>query len=140
MLTPFQVSPPETPCPILPSPASMRVLHPAPPHPLPALAFPYTGASNPLGSKGLSSPLMSNNTILYHICSQSHGSLHVYTLWLVVQSPGALGVWPVDTLLTSWGCKPLQLLQSLLQLLHQGPHTQSNGWLRASGTADILRN
>jgi hypothetical protein len=31
-----------------------------------------------------------------------------------------------------WGCKPLQLRQSFLWLLHWGPHAQSNGWLRAS--------
>jgi hypothetical protein len=30
-----------------------------------------------------------------------------------------------------WVCKPPQILQSLLQLLHQGPHIQSNGWLQA---------
>jgi hypothetical protein len=28
-------------------------------------------------------------------------------------------------LLPQRGCKPLQLLQSLFQLLHQGPHCQS---------------
>ena len=35
-------------------------------------------------------------------------------------------------LFPTWGCKPPQLLQSLLQLLHQGPHIQSNGWQQAS--------
>jgi hypothetical protein len=33
------------------------------------------------------------------------------------------------TLLLSPGCKPLQFLQSLLQILHQGPWAQFNGWL-----------
>jgi hypothetical protein len=39
---------------------------------------------------------MSNRAIPCHICGESHGSLHIY-VWLVVQSPGAPGVWPVDT-------------------------------------------
>ena len=54
MLTPFPVSPLQTLYPILPYPASMRVL----PHPLPthsritALAFLYTGASSLHKTKG----------------------------------------------------------------------------------------
>ena len=39
---------------------------------LPALTFPYNGASNP--------PLMGIKVILCHIQDPSHGSLHVYTL------------------------------------------------------------
>ena len=38
-----------------------------------------------------------------------------------------LGVWPVDTVAPPWGCKPPQLLQSFIQLLHWGPCDQSNG-------------
>jgi hypothetical protein len=39
---------------------------------------------------------------------------------------------PLTLLLPLWGCKPLQLLQSLLQPLHRGPSAQFNGWQRAS--------
>ena len=43
-VTPFPVSPPETPYPILPSLASMQVFPHPPTHSfLPALSFPYTG-------------------------------------------------------------------------------------------------
>ena len=46
MLSPFHISPPETPYPILPLIASMRVLFNIPTHShLPALAFPYIEAS-----------------------------------------------------------------------------------------------
>ena len=60
MFSPFQVSPLEPSYPIPPSPASMRVFTHSPTHSLtpsclPTLAFPYTGASNTLRSKGLSS-------------------------------------------------------------------------------------
>ena len=56
MFSPFQVFPPETPYPSLPPLASMRVLPHSPTHfRLPTLAFPYTGASNALRTKGHSS-------------------------------------------------------------------------------------
>ena len=56
MLSPFQVSLLETPYPIVPLPASMRVLPDPPTHfCLPALTVPYTGASNPHRTKGHSS-------------------------------------------------------------------------------------
>ena len=59
MLFPFQVSLLGTPYPIVPPPASMRVLAYPPTHYfLPALAFPYTGALSILRTKGLS----------YHFC------------------------------------------------------------------------
>ena len=56
MLSPFLVSPLETPCPLLSPPASMRMLTQLPTHSqLPALAFPYTGAWSLLSTKDLSS-------------------------------------------------------------------------------------
>jgi hypothetical protein len=86
MLSPFQISPPETPYPIPISPASIRVcLHPSTHSCLPDLAFPYTGASNPLRPKGHSS----------HWCptrssSATYGAgamgLFMCTIWLVLQS------------------------------------------------------
>ena len=53
MFSPFQVSPSEIPYPISHPRASMRVLLTL--SCLPALAFPYTGASNTIRPKGCSS-------------------------------------------------------------------------------------
>ena len=54
MLSPFSVSPQETPYPIIPPPASMRVVPHPPTHSyLLAPAFPYTGAWSLYGTKGL---------------------------------------------------------------------------------------
>jgi hypothetical protein len=45
---------------------------------LPALEFPYTGASiQPSQDQGPLLPLMPDKAILCYICSGSHGSLHV---------------------------------------------------------------
>ena len=84
-------------------------------------------------------PLISNKVFLYHIlchiCGWSHGSLNVYSSFgsqVPRSSGGGGGSGLLTLLLPPWGCKPLQLLQYLLQLPYQGPYTQSNGWLRAS--------
>lgn len=78
MFSPFRVSPSEIPYPIAPPSAYMRVLtHPPTHFCLPALAFPYTGVSNTPWAQGLLLPLISNKTILCHICDWSHRSLHV---------------------------------------------------------------
>ena len=66
MLSPFLISPLKTPLSHFPTPLLTT-------HPLPALAFLYTGASSLL-------PLMSVKAILCYICGWSHGSLHVYFL------------------------------------------------------------
>ena len=53
-------------------------------------------------------PLMSNKTILCHICGQSHRSLHVYSL-LGGPVPNNSRVSGQMTLLLSpWACKPLK--------------------------------
>jgi hypothetical protein len=123
MLSPFLVSPPKTPYPILPLRASMRVLlHPFTHSCLPALAFPYTGASNPLRPKGHSSHWCPTRLPSATYATWAMGP-SMCTLCFIVQSPQAPGR------LTSWlWCS---LLQSLLQLLHQGPCAQSSGWLWA---------
>jgi hypothetical protein len=120
------------PIPSLLHPASMRVL----PHPLrlPVLAFPYTGASNPL--KPLL-PLMSNKSILC-ICGRSPGSLHVYSLVGGPVPGSSEGSGLLTLLLTPMGCKPSQLLQTLLKLLHWVPCAQSNGWLLASDSVFFM--
>jgi hypothetical protein len=83
--------------PIPPPLASMWVLPHLPTYfCLPAMAIPYTGASNPPSGPRLL-PLMFNETILCHICGQSHRSLQGYSL---VSSPvpgSSEGVWTGDT-------------------------------------------
>jgi hypothetical protein len=122
-----------------PPPASKRVLlHPPTHSHLPALAFLLHWRIEHTQAQGLLLPLMSNKAILCYICSQSHGSLHVYTLvgGSVSGSSGESG-WL--TLACSKGLKihahsmglKTQLLQSLLQLLHQGPPC-SVPWLAVS--------
>jgi hypothetical protein len=65
ILSPIQVFPLETLYPILPLPASVRVLpHPGPHSLLPTLAFPYTGASL---NQGPLLPLISYKAILCYI-------------------------------------------------------------------------
>jgi hypothetical protein len=90
----------------------------------------YTGALNNLRPKGLSShwcPTMSS--------SATYAAWVTGILWLVAQYPGALSL--LTLLLPPWGCKLPQLRHSLLQLLHQGPHSQSNGWLQASNSVFV---
>jgi hypothetical protein len=128
----FQISPLESLYPIPPPPASMRVL----PHPL---THPHTLAFLPwhsptLGHQTLRGPravppIMSNKVILCHICGQSHGSLHVYSLVGDPVPGSSRGSSLLTLLLLPWGCKPPQLLQSFLQLLHRELQAQSNGWL-----------
>jgi hypothetical protein len=92
MLSLFLVSPLETPYPILPSPASMRVFHHPPTHPLPP---PHPGIPLHWG-------IEPDKAILCYICSWSHGSLHMYSLvgGLVPRSSGVgVGGWMVDIVL-----------------------------------------
>jgi hypothetical protein len=51
-------------------------------------------------------PLMSNKAILCHICSQSHGSLHVYSLVGGPVPGNSRGSGRLTLLLPPWGCKP----------------------------------
>jgi hypothetical protein len=121
MFSPFQISPLGTPYSPFPPPASMMV--PPPTHPLlfscPGVPLPWgiehTQTHGPLLS------LMSIKTILCYLCSPSHGFHHVYSLGGPVPRSSGWSCW-FTLLLSPWGCKPLHLLQSLLQLLHQGPH------------------
>jgi hypothetical protein len=87
----FQLPLLETPLLHTLNPASKRVLlHPSTNSWLPSLAFPYTGASNPLRPKGQSSHWCP--TRLY---SAIHGTGAIgpsmCTIWLVFQNQGALG-------------------------------------------------
>jgi hypothetical protein len=76
--------------------------HP-PPFSLPGIPL-HWGIEDPQ-AQGSLLPLMPNKAILCHICGWSMGP-SMCTLWLVVQSLGALGVWPVDTVALSMGLQP----------------------------------
>lgn len=116
------------PYPIPTLPPSMRVLFYPPEHSLlPALAFPYTRAMNTLRPKDLSSFSAS------YVTSNMGSSMCI--LCLVVYFLGASGVgggvWSVHTVIPSMGLKTPQLLESLLQFLHQGT-PNSVQWLAVS--------
>ena len=101
MFSSFQVSPLETPYPI-PAPWLYEGA-PPPTHSHPSsLAFPYTRALNILRHMDLSShwcPTMpSSATYVARVMGHS-----MCILWLMVRSPGAPGVWPVDTIAPSKG-------------------------------------
>jgi hypothetical protein len=96
-----------------PDPASVRMLPLPPTHShLPILTFPYTGAMESSQDQGTLLPLMLPTKFCY-ICSWNHGSLHVYSFIgeLFPGSSGGSG-WLIF-LFFLWGCKSLQLLQSL---------------------------
>jgi len=70
MLILFPVSPSQTPCPIPPPLASMRVLPHSPTYScLPALEFLYIGASSPHRTKGLSSVIYVAGAMGHSMCT-----------------------------------------------------------------------
>lgn len=101
-------------------------------------AFPYTEASNPLRSKGRPSHWCPTRPSSATYATRALGP-YMCILWLMVQSPGDLRESGQLTLLfLTMGLQTFSaLLQSLLHLLHQGPHAQSNGCLRASGSVFV---
>jgi hypothetical protein len=75
--------------------------------------IPQPWVIKPSQDQGAPLPLMPYKAILCYITSWSHGSSHVYSMigGLVPGSFGRSG-WLI-LLFFLWGCKPLQLLQSL---------------------------
>jgi hypothetical protein len=120
MFSPFQVSPSEIPHPPLSS-CLYKGAHP-PTHSLPFTHIGillYWGIEQPQ-AQGPFLPLMSNKAILCHIWGRSHGSVHVYSLDGGPVPRRSGGVSGRSTLLfPPWACRPPQLIQSLLQILHQ---------------------
>ena len=89
MLASFLVSPPESPYPILPSPASMRVnTHPLP---TPHHDIPLPWDIKPSQDQGLLLLLMFYKVIHCYICDWSNGNLHVNSLTIPF-----LGIYPKD--------------------------------------------
>jgi hypothetical protein len=121
MFLPFQISPLEPSYHISPPTVSMRMLlHPPTHSHLPALAFPYTGALNPLRPSGrATSSTDIQGHPLPHMLPEPWVSPCVFFGWW--SSPQELqGIYPVDTVAPPWDCKDPQDLQYLLQFLHQG--------------------
>ena len=118
MVSPFPVSPPKIPYPILPLHASMRVL-PQPPNYscLPALVFPYTGTSSLHRKKKACLPIdiPQSNPLLHMWLEPCMESLHLYSLVIgLVSGNSGWGVWLFDIIVLPTNCKPLQVLQSFL--------------------------
>jgi hypothetical protein len=123
------ISPARKPPILYPLPLPLWVCSPT--HPpthscLPALASPYTGSSNTLRTKGRS---------FHWYPTRPSSATHVAGAMQELGGGGPSG-WLI-LLLPTWGCKPPQLLQSLLQLLHWGPCAQSDGWLQASASVFV---
>jgi hypothetical protein len=116
MLSPFLVSPQETPYPIPPPSASMRVFPHQTTHPLlpPCPGIPPHWGIEPSQDQGPLLSLMPDKPIHCYICSWSHESHHVYSLVgsLVPGSSGGSG-WLL-LLFFLWDCKPLLHLKSFL--------------------------
>jgi hypothetical protein len=110
--------------PILPPPASVRVLTHS--H-FPALAFPYNGASKLHRTKGLSSPWCPTRPSSATYAAEAVGHF-MCTLWLDIWSLGAIGG------MVGWYCcsyygvaNHISSFRSFSNLLHWGSHAQSNG-------------
>ena len=110
MLSPFTVSPPQPPYP-LSFPCLNEGAHHQPTHSsLSALAFLYTESLSLHRTKGLPS-----QRCLIRPFSATYAAGSIGTHWLVFLVPGIFGRgsgWLI-LLFFLWGCKPLQLLQSL---------------------------
>jgi hypothetical protein len=135
MLSPSQSPPPISLLPLPPSPclyegASLPACLLLPPCP----CIPLHWGIQPPQNQGFPLPMMPDKAILCYICSWSHGSLQVYSLVgsLVPGNSGGSG-WLI-LLLFLWGCKPIQLLQPLPELLHWDLCTQSDVWLHTSAS------
>ena len=127
MLSPFLISPPETPYPISPIPASIRVcpptIHPLlPPHP----HIPLHWGIKPSQNQGPLLPLMPDKAILCCIYVWCHGSHHVYSS-VGGSDPESTG-WLM--LFFLWGYKHLQLKK--LKLFYEHSTLYMSGYGRAS--------
>jgi hypothetical protein len=108
-LSPFLISPPNTPLAHSPSPCSLN--HP---FPLPCPDIPLHCGIEPSQGQGPLLPLIPDKAILWYIYGWSLESLHVYSLvdGLVPGRSGGTGWFILLFLL--WGCKLLQFLEFFL--------------------------
>jgi hypothetical protein len=61
---------------------------------------------------------MSHKAILCYICSWRHGSLHVYSLVGNLFQGSSVGIGWIILPFLLWSCKPLQLLEFILSIIH----------------------
>jgi hypothetical protein len=82
-------------------------------------------------------PLMFNKAIVCHICGQSHGFLHVYSLVgdRVPRSSGGLVCWHCCSLCGA--ANPLTSFSSFYNTSIRNPCAQSNGWLQSSASVFV---
>jgi hypothetical protein len=121
MFSPFQVSPSETSYSTLQAPTSMRVHHKLLTHLSPCTGITLHWRIKHPQAQGSILPLMYKKNILYNICSQHHGSFHVYSLGGASVTRRSRGSGLLKLVPPPLVCKTPQLLQSLLSLLLTPP-------------------
>ena len=132
MFSPFQVSSLETPYPILPPPASMRVFHHPPTPILPPRYSPILGHQTP-SSPRASPPTDVQQFHLSHMWPAPRVAPCVFFGWW--SSPQELqGVWPVDTVAPSMGLQTPSAPPVPSPTPLSGPPSLVHGWLRVSSS------
>jgi hypothetical protein len=97
--------------PPIPSPSPCSQTYPLP---LPCPGIPLQWSIEPSQDQGPLLQLTTDKVILCYICSWSHGSLHVYSLFVSLVPRSCGGTSWFILLFLLWGCKPLQLLMAFL--------------------------
>jgi hypothetical protein len=131
------------PYPLLPFPASVRVLShllpppPPPPPPTPCPLIPLHWGIEPSKDQGPLLPLMLEKAILSYMCGWSHGNSLIGGLVPGISSRGrALVVWYCWS---SYGLQTPSAPSVLSLTLLLGNRAQSNGWLGASVSVFVRR-
>ena len=110
MLSPFPVSPPQSPYPLHLPLWGCSLTCPPILLQCPSIYLPWV--IEPPQDQGAPLPVMPAKAIICYISSWSYGSPYVYSL-VGDLVPGSFGVSAWLILFFLWRCKPLQLLQSL---------------------------
>jgi hypothetical protein len=138
MLSPFLVSPPQTPYPISPPRFYEGTPLPTTHYPLlPHLpSIPLHWSIEPPQDQGPPLPLMPDKAILCYICIWIHGSLHVYFL-VGGFVPGSSGVW--GSLVGWYCCSSYRVAPSVLPLTPPVGSPCSVQWLAVRSASVVVR-
>ena len=91
----------------------------------------------PPQAQGLLLSLMSNKAIPCHICSRSHGSIHVYSLIGGAVSGSPKGSDQLTFLLPQFGCNPLSTFSPFSNSCIAKHSFKDNGWMWSSTSAFV---